>query len=262
MGYPEPIKAAVRKIADNVVTVSCPFTIANKYEVGARMSLVDCNGTTVAYLPVPYGPYVDEALALLGATKIDVLVVANSHHTLGVASNKEKFPELEVVASEKVHFDFDFCSLTLQQSNEVLGASRLASLVPRWPATVLLVYLSHHKNKEVVMYDSVSKTLFEGDVVFNIGGACSGSFEQYLTASGFPANYNPLTWWSFPFRSLYPGGYLGRWMHRRVNVTDSEDARAGLEVVNGLDFETIVPCHGNVMEGGKAVFREVFPFLK
>lgn len=65
MVYPENIKPSIARLSPNVVTLSCPLAMLGKFDVGNRMSIINCNGKVVAFSPIPYGSYVLEALDLL-----------------------------------------------------------------------------------------------------------------------------------------------------------------------------------------------------
>lgn len=266
MGYPSPLKASIRKIADNVVTVSCPFSILDRLDVGARMSLINCHGSIVAYSPIPYGDYVEEALKVLTDDKdatITHVVVVNCEHNLAAKTYKPVYPDVKFVASYNVKLGeecpVDYV-LTEDLGNKVLDGGDFATLgwSGSWMNQVNIIFLLHHKNKDVVLYDKASKILFEGDVLFNIG-ACdeNGCVEQYSPATGHPEKHFPFTGWSYLLRFVNPNYFLGTWFSSNVSKTKDPKSVEGLQLLLGLDFDVIVPCHGNVItKDAKAVLRD------
>lgn len=229
------------------------------------MSLVSSGGQVVMYSPIPYGPYVYEALEMLSAADIAYIVSVNVEHNLCAKSYLEKFPRAKIVSGEGI--DLGGCQATFQltegSGNTVIGAPEFRVLFgDPWVNSILLVYLNHHHFKEIVMFDSESRILFEADVVFNVAAADStGTFEQYSPATGYSEQYNPFTGWSYLVALLTPGGYLSNYFHSWHNKTNTEGGKEGIILLYGLDFDRIVPCHGNIIEDGKGLFRQVFPDL-
>lgn len=271
MGYPSEIKAAIRQIAKNVVTVSCPFAIKDRLDIGGRMSLINFAGNVVVFSPIPHGEYVQQALDLLVAesgapAQITHVFIVNFQHNLAAKSYKKAYPDVKIIAGYNVDLGPD-CPIDYvlgkDQGNRVLSGADLESelgLVAPWKDQLDVVFLRYHKNKDVVLFHKEYKILFEGDVIMNIGAKDEhGAVEQYSPATGFPEKHYPFTGWSYLLRFCHPDGFMGRWISSRVNLIKNPKAVEGLKVVEGLDFEVIVPCHGNVISSGaKQTFRELF----
>lgn len=271
MGYPNPLKPALRKIADNVVTVSCPFSIKDKVDIGGRMSLINFNGSIVIYSPIPYGGYMDDALKLLtgkkaNEAKVTHLFIVNRQHNLAAKSFRAAYPDIKIIAGYNVDLGED-CPIdyrfTKELGNRILTGgdfrSELAINEP-WVDQVEVVFLRYHKNNDVVLFYKDSKILFEGDVVFNLG-TCdeNGCVEQYSPDTGYPEKHYPFTGWSFLMRYFHPKGYFGPWISSRLTKANTPEGLEGVKLIDSLNFEVIVPCHGNVIsKDAKNIFRECF----
>lgn len=116
-------------------------------------------------------------------------------------------------------------------------------------------YVDSHVNKELVFNYRPEKTLIEADLMFNLPAN-----EQYSKASE---------------AEKAPGGFLARmfegaqttqgdakWIKRfnwYMAAKDKTRFNESINAINKWDFNTIIPCHGDVIEGnGKSVFEKVF----
>lgn len=274
MGYPSPIKPAIRKLSDNVVTVSCPFSILNRFDVGARMSLFNFDGNIVAFSPLPYGDYLKDAIEVLtGDANSDAtithLIIPNHEHNLAAKSYKPTYPNAKVIAGNNVKLG-EVCPvdyiLSEELGNKLLGSSELSilGLSESWLDDLKIIFLAHSLNKDVVVYHKPSKSIYQGDVFFNIGARDEDeSIEQYSSATGYPENHYPFTGWSYLFRFLNPSSTLGSWLNGKFCKAGDEKSREGLELLLSLDFDVAVPCHGNIItKDAKEVFRKTLGLSK
>lgn len=269
MPYPEKLLTVTKQLAPGLVTSSGPFLIFNAINVGYRMALVQRGDSVLVWSPIPYGTGVEEALKVLTGklTNPTHLVVPNMHHTIAVKSFKEQFPDLKIFASHDVKLDGVTIDYVFgpQHANKRIGREELVKMGVNNESILNsfeFVYLDEHKNKEVIVFDKASKSIFAGDVVFNLGvpGTTTGKavLEQYSPEAGATNGFNPHGGWSFFTRYLQPESIIGKRLMRRF--VDPKGGFAGLKAVYGWDFERIVMCHGNVIEkDGKGVLKTLFP---
>lgn len=268
MGYPTPLIPSIRKIGDNVVTVSCPFAIKGKLDVGNRMTLLRYDTDVVIFSPIVYGDYFQKALELLGSNlNVKYMIIVNYQHNLGAATFKNAYPELQVIAGERVNLGPD-CPVSFRFTHDMGNRVLLAAeyngkwgLSEKWWSDLEFGYLITHKNTDVVLYQKSGKILFAGDVVFNLGIADeTGSIEQYSPATGFPEKHFPFTGWSFLLRYVHPSSYLGPYLFSRLSQTKTSEGRKAIQMLyDTWEFETIVPCHGNVITmDARGLFRTGF----
>jgi hypothetical protein len=115
-------------------------------------------------------------------------------------------------------------------------------------------YMPSHMNKEIAFCHKPSKTLIEADVFFNLPAT-----EQF-SKSGEAANAGILTK-LFIFLNNTNGNTLAqkRFIWHVLSASDRKGFASSISKIDGWDFDTVVPCHGDVIEtGGKGVFQRVF----
>lgn len=262
MGYPTNLKAISRKIADNIVITSCAFSRFNKVKIGARMALIDHDDQIIVWSAIPYGDAVINALKMLkGEDKtsfnVRYLIIPDAEHTLAAKSFKKEYPEMKIIGMEGVDLgdvQIDY-KVTASDGNKILNREFLSNLGITSSAILdnfEFVYLPTHKNKELIVFNSPSKVLFEADLFFNMA---QNGLEQYSPETGF-TNYSP-SGWSYLTKYLNPDSKLGS--HLAKKVLNVEKAKGGLNSILSWDFETIVMCHGNLIEkNAKEAFKRVF----
>ncbi|EGV63816.1 hypothetical protein PSN45_004115 [Yamadazyma tenuis] len=266
--YSDPFKAVTRKLSDNVLIASAPFSIFNRLRVGARMSLFHYDGKVVVYSAFPYGSEVVRALKeLTGKDEFDVshIIVPNKEHYKAVGGFKRAFPKAKVITSEKFQtdeFEVDY-RIPFSEGNKVLDEKALKAIGIKEESFLKnfqLVFLSRHRLKELVLYDKNSKFVTSADFALSFSSGRDG-VEQYAEETGWPKGSNPYSGWSYLLRWCYPGNKL--WVNQvnKSNMTDTEEGRAGIKAIYSLDFTKLIPCHGNILDDGKQVLTSYFSFL-
>lgn len=257
--YSDPLKATTRHVAPNVVITSCGFSIFNKLNVGARMTLIKAGDSVVVWSAVPFGPVVEDAirqLTGLPTTKVSHLIVPNIEHTKAAPSFKQQYPDLKIIASERVRYPdltIDF-PLKAENGNKQLEGSEIGITDSSVTDSLSFVYLPFHKNSDVAIYHKPSRTLLVADIIFNIG---HDHLEQFSEETGYAADFYPHTLWSFLTRYFQPYSKVGNFIVNKRLLREGCDE--GLRLIHEWDFKRIVPCHGDVIEeGAKEAFESVF----
>lgn len=270
MGYPSNFKAVSRKLTPNTVITSVPFSRANKLNFGGRMALFNYDNQIVVWSAIPYSNEAIEGLRLLTGKEngfnVTHLIVPDKEHTIAAGSFKTAYPNLKVIAMESVLVPGVSIDYVVKDSQGGTLLNKASLLEIGITESVILdnfefVYLPHHKNKELVMYDRNSKILFEADLLFNLGveGTVDGSttLEQYSPETGYEKGFRPHTGWSYPTRYLQPHSKVGNYLMNKI--AESSKSKEGLQAVYDWDFQKIVMCHGNVIEkDAKQSFKSVF----
>ncbi|KAK6457069.1 uncharacterized protein RJT20DRAFT_36929 [Scheffersomyces xylosifermentans] len=275
MGYSDPLNAVVRRILPNLVIVSCPFSVLDKINVGARMALLKFGKDIIIWSPIKY----DEAIfkeavdELVGDEKdynIAYIVVVNVKHNIAASQYKLKYPEVQIIAAKatKLNDDVDVdIKIGWENGNGKLLKSKelieLGITRPSFTENLEVIYMCKHKNRELVLFHPASKTLFLGDTLFAVGlpGTTNGEveLEQYSEKAGIQKPFYPHSGWSFITRYLQPDSVVGRWMMNDLVQTKTEGSKNAIKTIDSLDFDRIIMCHGNVIEkNGKEDFRKVF----
>lgn len=269
--YYDPLKATTTRLSPNVLTAATPFAIPilGRINVGARMTLFFYGNQIIVWAAFPYCKEVEKCLSLLtGNSKFIVshLIVPNYRHTLGALSFKEKYSDLKIIGPDglKLSVPVDI-TIPTQLGNQVLGKQQLKDLGmdPVIYDNFEFVFLPNHKNKDLVMYDKHLKYVFQADVVITLGPAGT-KLEQYCEETGCDKDYDPhWGYWGNAFltRLIHAGN---SWFKSRMNKLagcDQGEGRRGIEVIYGMDFSKMVPCHGNIVDDGKQAMVKYYDFL-
>ncbi|KGQ89345.1 hypothetical protein MGO_02195 [Candida albicans P76055] len=277
MGYPPNFKIVTKSLTENILLASTAFSRVDKFNFGARMAVFKFpqSNKIILWSPLPYTPQVIEVLTKFtnntneSNLNIAYVIIPDREHNLAAKSYKEKFPGCKLIGMEgldenSLKLDYKFIK---SMGNKVLKNDDLRQIFNDSDSGLIVdnfefVYLPNHANQELVVFDKSSSTLFEADLLFNLGvpGSTSGEtiLEQYSPELGFPKGFNPHSGWSFITRYLQPYSKVGRFLFRKL--VDINHSKPGLEAIyNSWDFKTIVMCHGNIItKDAKEAFKHVF----
>lgn len=277
MGYPPNFKIVTKSLTENILLASTAFSRVDKFNFGARMAVFKFpqSNKIILWSPLPYTPQVIDVLTKFtnntneSNLNIAYVIIPDREHNLAAKSYKEKFPGCKLIGMEgldenSLKLDYKFIKL---MGNKVLKNDDLRQIFNDNDSGLIVdnfefVYLPNHANQELVVFDKSSSTLFEADLLFNLGvpGSTLGEtiLEKYSPELGFPKGFNPHSGWSFITRYLQPYSKVGRFLFRKI--VDINHSKPGLEAIyNSWDFKTIVMCHGNIItKDAKEAFKHVF----
>ncbi|KAL6450646.1 hypothetical protein SBY92_000892 [Candida maltosa Xu316] len=222
----------------------------------------------ILWSPLPYSTQViDKIVEFTGVPEsnlsIDYVIIPDREHNLAGKKYQEIFKDCKLIGMEGINnMDIDY-KFTSKIGNKVIRGDELKEIINDEVIykNFEFVYLPHHANQELVVFNPASKAMFEADLLFNLGvpGSVEGKvvLEQYSPELGFPKGFNPHSGWSFVTRYLQPWSKVGGVMFRKL--VDVNKSKSGLEAIYGWDFNTIVMCHGNIItENAKEDFKHVF----
>lgn len=222
------------------------------------MALFNFNGNVVVWSAIPHNDDVVKALQLVTGTasgfNVSHLIIPDKEHTMAAKSFKEQYPGMKIIAMEGVDLGeqtpIDY-RVTSKYADKIIDAELLREIGVTDPVILSnfeFVYLPKHANKELVMYDKTSKTVFEADLLFNL--RTDTKMEQFDGSS-------PFSGWSYMAKFMNPDSKVGGAMLRKI--ADANGSAAGLKAIYSWDFDRLVMCHGNIFEkGAKAEFHKVF----
>nr|VWP00474.1 Multicopper oxidase [Ganoderma boninense] len=233
-------KCAIREVAKDVWTFSCPFSRFNLFPVGARSTAIKLsNGDVWVLASSPMDDKVKQKLNELGPVKW--IVGPDAVHHLFLGEFKKEFPDAKVIA---VHEAIQKKTKEGIQFDGAWGKDHPDTQYG-FEDDIKHCYFSGFKNKDVAFFHPASKTMLQADLLFNLPAR-----EQY-SLSGSSGKF-PL------FGSLTPW----MWVHKRFVWSlgvDKEAMRRDVKSVAAWDFERIIPCHGDVIEkDGKSAWMEAY----
>ncbi|KAL6702513.1 hypothetical protein ACN47E_001577 [Coniothyrium glycines] len=252
----DPAKVMViRDVVPQVITtLSVPFLRFGKVKIGGRGTIVRLqSGALAVFSPVALTDDVKAKVAELGEVKY-IAALDQEHHIFLGPWHKE-YPSAQVMGpdtlpekrakqnDENVPFAFLFSK-----------QKPLQTISPEFDAEFDWEYVSAHINKEIVVHHRPTRTLLTADLMFNLP-----AIEQY-SKSNDDARSGLLT---KLFTSLQSTKGSAIWQQRTIWYGTSSSDRNGfaqsIARINKWDFERVIPCHGDVIEGnGKSIFEKVF----
>lgn len=249
---PEKV-TVIQKVTPAITTFSTPFLRFGRVKIGGRGTIVKlATGNSVIFSPTALTNTVRKEVDALGPVKY-IVALDQEHHIFLEEWNKA-YPQAKVVGPE---------SLPELRKKQQYFAIPDAIWTSAAKGTKVVVdeefdnefdveYVSAHVNKEIVVNHRPSKTLIEADLIFNLPATEQFSKSGVSPTAGFLTKLfvnvnqtkNPL--WQQRFIWYLAGGQ------------DRPSFNKSMGVIDGWDFDRIIPCHGDIIQsGGKDVFRKV-----
>jgi len=223
--------------------------------MGGRGTLVRlASGAVAVFSPVALTPEVKKTVSSMGDLKYITALDVEHHMFLG-PWNKE-YPSAKVIgveglpekrASQKVE-NVPFSVLFTAANKDT------TKIDPDFDKEFDYEYVPSHLNKELVFCHKPSGTLITADYLMNLPAN-----EQFSKAGESPST-GILT---KLFISLYntQGAALGqkRMLWHVASRSDREGFNKSAAKINSWNFDTVIPCHGDVVDtGGKGLFQKLF----
>ncbi|KAH9866623.1 hypothetical protein J1614_008315 [Plenodomus biglobosus] len=270
----DPAKVMViRDVVPNVITtLSLPFSRFGRVKIGGRGTIVRLqSGALAVFSPVALTEDVKRKVAELGEVRyiaaLDAEVFSPSpslscestnptpQHHIFLGPWHQAYPNAQVMGPETLP------EKRQKQKNENVPFAFLFSkskpvqtISPEFDTEFDWEYVPAHVNKEIVFHHKPTRSLITADLMFNLPAT-----EQY-SKSGVDPNSGILT---KIFGALQSTKGSAIWQQRTIWYGTSASDRKGfaqsISKINGWDFERIIACHGDVIEGeGKGIFQKVF----
>jgi hypothetical protein len=245
----------IRKINQFITTLSVPFWRFGRLRVGGRGTLVKMqSGAVAVFSPVALTPEVKEVVSGMGELKY--IAAPDIEHHIFLGPWYEAYPNAKVIGPEGLPEKRD------KQKNEKVPFAVVLTkenrdnikIDPEFDAEFDVHYVASHMNKEIAFLHKPSKTLIEADLMFNLPAT-----EQF-SKTGQSANAGFLTKIFIALNGT-SGTAMGqkRFLWYAISSGDRPGFNVSIAKINKWDFDTIVPCHGDVIEtGGKGIFQKVF----
>ncbi|CAM1502258.1 Fc.00g042420.m01.CDS01 [Cosmosporella sp. VM-42] len=251
----------IRNVTPNIATFSVPFSRFGKIKVGGRGTLVKLSsGNLAVFSPVALTDAVRAKVDEMGGS-VSYIVALDFEHHIFISEWARAYPGAKIVGVEGLP------EKRAKQSHEdekigdekfdvvfTKANKKTTHISEEFDADFQYEYVDGHANLELVFLYKPEKVVIEADLLFNLPAT-----EQY---SKVPEAERP------------SGGFVGKifegvqniegeakWL-KRFNWYTAKDRTSfneSMKVINEWDFVTMIPCHGDVMEGdGKEKFLKVF----
>lgn len=251
----------IRHVTPNVVTFSVPFLRHGILEIGGRGTLVRLtSGALAVFSPVALTEDVKAKVAELGGNVAYIAALDIEHHIF-ISEWARAYPSAKIIGPQGLPE-----KRAKQQDDPKIGPEEFAVVFTKenkrsvkigdeFDADFEYEYVDGHANREVVFFFKPDKVLIQADLLFNLPAT-----EQYSRvpaserkAPGFAANV---------FSAIMTPSETSNW-HKRfswyVIAKDRASFNDSVQVIDKWDFGTLIPCHGDVLEGNaKQVYRIAF----
>lgn len=252
----------IRNITPNIVTLSVPFKRFGRFDIGGRGTIVRLtSGSLAVFSPVALTPDVKAKVAEMGG-KLEYIVATDIEHHIFVSDWKQEYPDAHILGPEglpekraKVHDDerigkeaFHTVFTTADKGKQ--------TVTPEFDADFTHEFVDAHPNKELVFLYRPDRVLIQADMLFNLPAV-----EQYSRVPEEAKPKNGLLNKFFTSMNSTAGDAMGikRFLWYAISSKDRDGFNKSVQRINEWDFVTIVPCHGETMEGnGKEIFEKVF----
>ncbi|GAB0136269.1 hypothetical protein EsDP_00004576 [Epichloe bromicola] len=250
----------IRNVTPNVVTFSVPFSRFGKIKIGGRGTLVKLtSGNLAVFSPVALTDESKAKVAELGG-RVAYIIALDLEHHIFISEWAKEYPGAKLIApeglSEKRAKQLDDPKINNDEFAVVFkkDGKRSVRISDEFDADFDYEYVDGHANKELVFNYRPEKVLIEADLMFNLPAV-----EQYSRA---PGGHRPSGIADKLFQGAQSTAGDATWMKRfnwYLTAKDRNSVNDSIRVIDQWDFTTLIPCHGEVIEGNaKETFRKVF----
>ncbi|KAK7754634.1 hypothetical protein SLS62_003418 [Diatrype stigma] len=276
----------IRDITPNIATLSVPFARFGIFRVGGRATLVRLtSGTLAVFSPVALTADVKAKVAAMGGN-VGYLVAPDIEHHIFLSEWSRAYPGAKLIGpaglpQKRKQALLDQKSKAGSDNNKkneggddertrpaddetfafVFSADHQdpGAISAEFAADFAAEYVGAHPNREIVLLYRPDRVLIEADLLFNMPAT-----EQYSRpAAAVERKRHP--WinraWDALLTTEGPakGHKRAQWYLFSNGTRDRAAFNASIRRIDAWDFDTIIPCHGDVIEGNaKEVFRKIF----
>lgn len=250
----------IRNVTPSIVTFSVPFSRFGTVKIGGRGTLVKLtSGNLAVFSPVALTEDTKRKVAEMG-NRVEYIVALDIEHHIFISEWKKEYPTAKIIGPEglpekrakqhdlkigKDKFDVIFTKTHKRETK----------ISQEFDADFDYEYVDGHGNRELVFCWKPEGVLIEADLLFNLPAT-----EQYSRVP--EADRKTVGFAARALEGLQNPEGDNKWMKRfnwYVLAKDRASFNDSLGVIEQWDFSTLIPCHGDVLEGnGKEVFRKVF----
>lgn len=225
---------SIRALNPEITIFSGPFNRFGLFKIGGRATAIKLqNSDVVIVSALKSCQKIQDTLSALGTVKY--LVAPDVEHHLNLEEYAKLYPSAKIIGVEGLpekHPSLKF--------HKVFGDAKYDNVEIGWESEIDSCYFPGHANKELALLHKPTKTLIEADLVFNLPG-----LEQYHGSSSSAGIAGMLS----PFKYLSIHSKAHKTMTWNALAKDKKSFKASLTQVKAWDFTTIIPCHGEVIEG-------------
>lgn len=254
MVYSKPIGGVTRLLDKFTLIHSAKFDINNN-PIGARMAIIKIpdSNKLILWSSIPVSEELDEAIEKISDGKdyeIVCGIIPNTHHAMSAVGIKDKYPNLKMIGpvgiTDKPELKLDY-EFKREEANQIIEGSQILPEL----SNLQFIYLSGHKNHELVTFDKNTKNLFVADLLFNIPW-------NGINEDQYPGECQTRGLRGFYLGAFNPNWFLGRFFMRKLFPFKPWN-QEGFSKLMELDFNSIILPHGLIVpNNGKETLNKVF----
>lgn len=228
----------IREVVPGVTIFSKPFARFGLVPFGGRSTAIKLNnGDVFVFVSTPLSDETKSTLDTMGTVKY--LVTPDSLHSLYITEYVKAYPNAKAIGVAPL----------IEKKKDIQWAGAFGKDEPGttygYEPELTECYFSGFQNKDVAFYHVASKSLIVADLLFNLPAKEQYSKSKHSPNSIFASWLNP---WA-GFHKTFINGV----------VTDKAAMARDAKTVASWDFERIIPCHGDVIEGkGKEAWTTAY----
>ncbi|KAI7468216.1 hypothetical protein KC357_g6802 [Hortaea werneckii] len=249
----------MRKITPDVLVCSTPFLRFGRIKIGGRGTIVKlASGNLAVFSPVALTDTVKKEVAGFGNGDIKYITALDQEHHIFLESWHKQFPHAQVLMPETLpEYRKKQGYYQIPQENSVLFKKDTApgqtKVSEEFDQEFEHEYVSAHANQELVFNHKPSKTMIQGDFLFNLP-----AYEQFSKTDMSPTS-GILTKLMCKINSTEgEATWQRRFIWYAISAANRQGFNDSCQRIGKWDFDRLVPCHGDVIEsGGKGIFEKV-----
>lgn len=257
----DPEKVMVmRKIHPDVLTCSVPFLRFGRVKIGGRGTIVRLQtGALAVFSPVALTESVKKELSTFGSGQIKYITALDAEHHIFLEPWSKAFPEAKVIGPEGLmekrekqggHSIPRDKWVVFKVSDKRGGGLRVSE---EFDKEFECEFVDAHANKELVFNHKPSRTLIEADFMFNLP-----AHEQFSRTNESPTSGLLAKIMCAINNTKGEAIWQRRFLWYAISAGNRQGFNESVGRIDKFDFDTIVPCHGDVIEKeGKSVFQKV-----
>ncbi|RPA81966.1 hypothetical protein BJ508DRAFT_325984 [Ascobolus immersus RN42] len=241
---PEAVMVIRDLVPSFLTTFSLPFSRGGVVKFGGRATAVKLsNGKIAVFSPVSLTNDVKKTISSMGGD-VGYLIAPDIEHHIHLNAWHDAYPNSQILAPEGLPEKRKKQSHPPLPFPYVVTASNKSTILPPDLAREFkLEYSPMHPNKELAFLHIPTKSLIVADLLFNLpakeqyskapeshGGVLTSLVQKFLGLEGEAKGQLRWNWWL-------------------AAAKDRKGFAEGVKEIRAWDFDRIIPCHGDVIEG-------------
>jgi glyoxylase-like metal-dependent hydrolase (beta-lactamase superfamily II) len=217
------------------------------------------SGTLAVFSPVALTEDAKAKIAEMGGN-VGYIIALDIEHHIFISEWAKAFPDAKIIGPEGLP------EKRAKQSDDKIGKEKFSVVFTKDKKSEIRIsdefdadfdyeYMDGHANREIVFFYRPEKVLVQADLIFNLPAT-----EQYSKVPEAERQNSSIPAKAFAGIQSTEGD--AKWMKRFQWYFAGKDRASFIDSIKRIeqwDFNTIIPCHGDVMEGnGKEIFHKVF----